>query len=77
MERHRAVYTDRVTALSPHQRLAAIAAAAMRERGLAPEFPPEAIAQAAALAAAPGGLGNLLGERRARGRPSFDLRIDP
>jgi len=42
-----------VTALSPHQRLAAIAAAAMRERGLAPEFPPEAIAQAAALVAAP------------------------
>jgi exoribonuclease-2 len=39
--------------MSQHQRLAAIAAAAMRERGLAPEFPPEALAQAAALSAGP------------------------
>jgi exoribonuclease-2 len=34
--------------MSQHQRLAAIAAAAMRDRGLAPEFSPEALAQAAA-----------------------------
>ncbi len=39
--------------MSQHQRLAAIAAAAMRERGLAPEFPPEALAQAAALPSGP------------------------
>ncbi len=39
--------------MSQHQRLAAIAAAAMRERGLEPEFPAEAMAQAAAVGPTP------------------------
>lgn len=39
--------------MSQHQRLAAIAAAAMRARGLDPEFPPDALAQAAAMSASP------------------------
>jgi exoribonuclease II len=43
-------YTDAVTTpSSQHDRLAAIAATAMRERGLEPEFPADALAQAAAL----------------------------
>jgi exoribonuclease-2 len=36
-----------------HERLAALAAVAMRERGLEPTFPPDALAQANALVAAP------------------------
>jgi len=38
---------------SQHQRLAALAAVAMRERGLEPDFPPDAIAQAGSLRDAP------------------------
>jgi VacB/RNase II family 3'-5' exoribonuclease len=41
------------TSASQHQQLAALAAAAMRERGLAPEFPDAALDQAAALTTAP------------------------
>jgi VacB/RNase II family 3'-5' exoribonuclease len=41
------------TSSSQHQQLAALAAAAMRERGLDPEFPPDALAQAAAIPGAP------------------------
>lgn len=46
-----AVYTGWVTTTSQHDRLAAIAAAAMRGRGLAPEFSREALEQAAELPA--------------------------
>jgi exoribonuclease-2 len=38
---------------SHHQQLAELAALAMRQRGLEPEFPPDALAEAAALRAAP------------------------
>jgi len=42
-----------VTTVSQHEQLAALAAAAMRERGLDPVFPPAALAQASALTTAP------------------------
>ena len=46
-------YTGAVTTASQREQLAALAAGAMRERGLDPVFPPDAIAQASALTTAP------------------------